>query len=102
MNSYLKDINMLFYGVFLLFKSFLCSLYTAVVHLFRYGGEGWLGYARGLGLVATLVRLFTWELLQVCVRGLRVVAKFIGVFMWELLQSRSGIHVFIFFLVPVF
>ena len=34
MDSYLKDINTLFYGVFFLFKSFLCSLYIAVVHLF--------------------------------------------------------------------
>jgi len=25
--------------------------------------------------VATLIGLFTWELLQVCVRGVRVVAK---------------------------
>ena len=86
MDSYLKDINMLFYSVFLLFKSFLCLWYTVVVHLFRCGGEGWLGYVRGLGLVATLIGLFTCELLQVCVRGLQVVAKFIGVFMWELLQ----------------
>lgn len=77
---------MLFYGAFFLFKSFLCSLYTAVVHLFQCGGEGWLGYAKGLGLVATLIGLFTCELLQVCVRGFRVVAKFIGVLMWELLQ----------------
>ena len=42
---YLKDINMLFYGAFFLFKSFLCSSYTAVVHLFWCSGEGWLGYA---------------------------------------------------------
>ena len=33
-DSYLKDINMLFYSVFFLFKLFLCSLYTAVVYLF--------------------------------------------------------------------
>ena len=52
---YLKGINMLFYSVFFLFKLFLYLLYTAVVYLFRYGGEGWLGYARGLRLVATLI-----------------------------------------------
>jgi len=34
-----------------------------------------LGYARGLGLIATLIGLFTWELLQVCIREVRVVAK---------------------------
>ena len=86
MDSYLENVNALFYGVFSLVKSFLCSLYIAVVRLFQCGGVGWLGYARGLGLVATLIGLFTWELLQVYMRGLRVVAKFIGVFMWELLQ----------------
>ena len=58
MDSYLKGINMLFYGVFFLFKSFLYLLYTAVVYLFRYSGEGWLGYARGLRLMATLIGLF--------------------------------------------
>ena len=83
---YLKNVNALFYSVFSLVKSFLCALYTAVVRLFQCSGIGWLGYARGLRLVATLIGLFTWELLQVCVRGLQVVAKFIGVFMWELLQ----------------
>jgi len=85
MDLYLKDINMLFYSVFFLFKSFLYLLYRAVVHLFQYSREGWLGYARGLRLIATLIGLFTWELLQVCVRGLQIVAKFIGVFTWELL-----------------
>ena len=70
MDLYLKDINILFYSVFLLFKSFLCSWYTAVVHLFWCGREGWLGYIRGLGLVATLIELFIYELLQVCIRGL--------------------------------
>jgi len=63
---------MFFYSVFFLFKSFLCLWYIAVVHLFQCGGEGWLGYTRGLGLVATLIGLFTWELLQVCIRGLYV------------------------------
>ena len=56
---YLKNINALFYSIFSLVKSFLCSLNTAVVRLFQYGGVGWLGYARGLGLMATLIGLFT-------------------------------------------
>ena len=56
---YLKDINMLFYSAFFLFKSFLYLLYTAVIYLFRCGREGWLGYIRGLRLVATLIGLFT-------------------------------------------
>jgi len=90
MDSYLENINVLFYGVFSLFKSFLYLLRTAIVHLFWCGGEGWFCYARGLGLVATLIGLFTCVCVCVCVcvcmRGLRVVAKFIGVFMWELLQ----------------
>ena len=85
-DSYLKDINEFFYSIFFLFKSFLYSWYTAVVHLSQCSREGQLGYARGLRLVATLIGLFTWELLQVCIRGLQVIAKFIGVFMWELLQ----------------
>ena len=63
MDLYLKDINTLFYSVFFLFKSFLYLLYTAVGHLFRYSREGWLGYARGLGLMATLIGLFICELL---------------------------------------
>ena len=54
---------MFFYSVFFLFKSFLCLLYTAVVHLFWCGGEGWLSYTKGLGLVAILMGLFTYELL---------------------------------------
>ena len=56
---YLEDINTLFYSAFFLFKSFPCSLYTAVVYLFQCGKEGWLGYARGLRLVAMLIGLFT-------------------------------------------
>jgi len=40
MDLYLKGINMLFYGVFFLFKSFLYLLYIAVVYLFRYSREG--------------------------------------------------------------
>jgi len=79
MDLYLKNINILFYGVISLFKSFLYLLY-----LFWYR-EGWLGYARGLGLMATLIGLLIWELLQVCIRGLWVITKFIGVFIWELL-----------------
>ena len=63
MDLYLKDINILFYSVFFLFKSFFCLLYIVVVYLFQYGGEGWLSYIKGLGLVATLIRLFIWELL---------------------------------------
>ena len=58
MDSYLENINVLFYGVFSLVKSVLCLLHIAVVHLFRCGGERWSGYARGVGLVATLIRLF--------------------------------------------
>jgi len=49
---YFKDINMFFYSIFFLFKLFLYLWYTAVVHLFQYSGEGWLGYVRGLGLIA--------------------------------------------------
>ena len=63
MDLYFENINMLFYNVFSLVKSFLCLLYIAVVYLFQFSGEGWLGYARGVGLVATLIRLFIWELL---------------------------------------
>ena len=59
MDSYLENVNALFYGVFSLVKSFLCLLYIAVVYLFQCGGVGWLGYARGLRLVATLIGLFT-------------------------------------------
>jgi len=55
---YLKDINMFFYSVFFLFKLFLYLWYIAVVHLFWCSGEGWLGYARGLGLMAMLIGLF--------------------------------------------
>jgi len=40
MDLYLKNINALFYGVFSLVKSFLYSLYTAVVCLFQCGGVG--------------------------------------------------------------
>ena len=60
---YLKNINALFYSVFSLVKSFLYLLYTAVVRLFQYSRVGWLGYARGLRLIATLIGLFTCELL---------------------------------------
>jgi len=67
---YLKDINMLFYGAFFLFKSFLYLLYIAIVYLFRCGGERWLGYARGLRLMALLIGLFIYKLLQVYIRGL--------------------------------
>ena len=84
MDSYFKDINMLFYSVFFLFKLFLCLLYTVVVHLFQYGGEGWLSYTKGLRLAATLIELFMWELFQVCVRGFQIGAKFIEVVMWGL------------------
>ena len=79
MDSYFKNINMLFYSVFSLVKSFLCLLYTTVVCLFWCGGVGWLGYSKRLRLVAMLIKLFIWEFLW-------VVAKFIGVFIWELLQ----------------
>ena len=81
---YLKNINILFYGVFSLVKSFLYLLYIVVIDLFQCNGEGWLGYVKGVGLVATLIRLFTWELLQVYIRGLWIVTKFIKVFTWEL------------------
>ena len=37
----------------------LYALYTAAVRLFQCSGVGWLGYARGLRLVATLIGLFT-------------------------------------------
>ena len=69
-DSYLKDINMFFYSIFFLFKSFLCLQYIAVVHLFQCSREGQLGYTRGLGLIAILIGLFIWELLQVYIRGL--------------------------------
>jgi hypothetical protein len=55
---YLKNINALFYSVFSLAKLFLYLLYTAVIHLFQCGGVGWLGYIKGLRLMATLIGLF--------------------------------------------
>ena len=58
MDLYLKNINTLFYSIFFLFKSFLYLLYIAVVHLFQYSKEGWLGYTKGLKLVAILIGLF--------------------------------------------
>jgi len=48
---------MLFYSVFFLFKLFLYLLYIAVVYLFQYNREKWLGYVRGLRLIATLIEL---------------------------------------------
>jgi predicted Co/Zn/Cd cation transporter (cation efflux family) len=54
MDSYLKNINVLFYGVFSLVKLFLCLLYIVVVYLFWYSGEG-LGYIRGLRLVVMII-----------------------------------------------
>jgi len=60
---YLENINALFYSVFSLVKSFLCLLYIAVVRLFQCSGVGWLGYARGLRLMATLIGLFMCKLL---------------------------------------
>ena len=53
---------MLFYNIFSLVKLFLCLLYIAIIHLFQYSGEGWLGYIKGVRLVTTLIKLFTWEL----------------------------------------
>ena len=69
---HLKDINMFFYSVFFLFKLFLCLQYIAVVYLFRCSRKGWLGYIRGLRLIATLIGLFIQELLQVYIRGLYI------------------------------
>ena len=63
MDLYLKNINILFYSVFFLVKSFLCLLYIAVINLFQCGSEEWLGYARGVRLIVILIRLFMWELL---------------------------------------
>ena len=59
---YLKDINFFFYSVFFLFKLFFCLLYIVVTYLFQYSREGWLGYAKGLKLIVTLIGLFIWEL----------------------------------------
>ena len=55
---YLKNVNALFYSVFSLVKSFLYLLYTAVIYLFQYSRVKWLGYARGLKLIATFIGLF--------------------------------------------
>ena len=45
-------------------KGELCALYIAVVYLFQYSRVEWLGYIKGLRLIAMLIGLFTGSSFQ--------------------------------------